>query len=1724
MTPNVYLKCTVTGKHGGETIKTLLDTGNTLREESAINADLHRRLGVGFANRRLGKCGTAKAGTSLAKLGVSNPIILKLPGMKTRITIRPSVVEQLSDQLNLGVGLLTRLGMNTKTTVSFEKGKTTLRIGAEETGLIQEIKAEPERGRGQERDMGTPRDREGSRPERPGLAICAVTTRCKANSLTFAKMTLPPEYHSKTVLVEHEERDGLEVVGAVYKGQGGINRIAILNTGPKDLIIHPGTRLGKLEVQKVHKRTIQEQESLRRLERAEREAGPARGEDTPEIAAHKAQILKDLKIDENPMLQKNPEIRGRLEEMINRYWRVFGEPDMSTGLTDLAEFKIKLKEGACPQRAQVRPLNPLRMESLRNQMKIWQDEGVIEEAESPWASALVPAKKKGGLIRWAIDYRKLNEVTVADSYPLPSIEMNLERLAGSKVFSALDAAAAYNVIPVAKESRPLLAFITPMGLFTYKRMPFGPKNSGAVYARFIEGLLDGLKSDRVIAYLDDVLCFTKTMDEHLEVLDRVLFMHERAGIKLRPLKTKLFEERTEYLGFEVSQEGVAMQKGYIDRIMDWPVPTTVKELATFLGFVGYYRAFIREFSELTHEMNAQRKEKELKWTETMQRDFEILKKKFEERPIRSYPRYDLPDEFQLTTDFSAKAIGGVLSQEQGGQERLLGCAARKCTPYEQNYPSVKGELAALMYCCRKWEHLLRYRKFIVNTDSQALKYLRNLKCPTGIWFRWLEELSSYDFEVRHRPGKENVNADALSRSDHHPEPTPEEVAEQEREFGPQLLRAIQELEEGEQEREIKREAPGMQMMHRVGEELSREALEETQRGDEILGQVRTWVERGRRPDKATLRRGDDDLRIYHQLFESLQMRDGLLYFKVRMNSQAGEEVWRVVLPREKAGIAFEWAHKHPTAGHFGVTATNRRATSRFYYPGMTLDLKRMVRSCDRCIAKQTRIDTHAGVHRPVATGAIGQEVFIDLIGPLPVTPENLKYALTVEDGFTRHVSIYPLPNKSAPTVARALVEKYFTVHGIPAVVKSDNGREFVNAIMQEVSDRLQLTLKTSPVYNPHSNQVERFHRTLNQMMRVFEQREDVNWPLALPCIMMAYNTKVHQTTGVTPYFATFGREMRLPIDLVVKPPEPEGRAMSQVVDETTARFRKIYQFMRNNQEAAIRRAASAYKNKILNLKAGDLVWYLCPRQVPGKPRKLTDSWLGPYRVVGKANDVVWKIKPHTYDGPAIMVHEQRLLPCTDPEAKNRIPIRLQLDDEGDELGEEIRPPGREGDDARDELGIPVALQAPLADMADLMPPSWGDGAPASPGGDPEGTPDVPEMNADNNDPIDPGHGIPDNNNLQNAEYETPHVSEDEGHDNLQNAEYGAPHVPDLLDPDISGSQGSGDELMGHESDPQAIEEQIEPHPDPPEVEDDIMGDGEELPPLPETPTRISKRRRAEPAEGEERPSRRQRVPVTVPPTPPGVRTRIPPTKGQIRVEVPPTPPKVREQQRKKRVLSPDGSESEPIASGSGTKPKGRANTKKTKPRTAWQQAVRGGPLSSDDELMEHISSLKEVEILIDKDSDEPKRGTPGSAAWDLWAAAPVTIPQGGTAKVPLKLKLAIPEGYWLLLLGRSGLASKGITVQGGVIDGDFREEIKCLLSNQSGETFKVQRGQRVCQAVLLPRLDAKFTRVDTLPEPETSHQGFGSTGSFERDAGVDAGDMEFSHTEPDDSGRPPDSL
>ena len=239
--------------------------------------------------------------------------------------------------------------------------------------------------------------------------------------------------------------------------------------------------------------------------------------------------------------------------------------------------------------------------------------------------------------------------------------------------------------------------------------------------------------------------------------------------------------------------------------------------------------------------------------------------------------------------------------------------------------------------------------------------------------------------------------------------------------------------------------------------------------------------------------------------DCLEIHDDVLYMtKVANTTQ--DRVLRTVIPEKLKSAVFHWSHCHLSSGHFGTIATTLRAAKTFYYPGMVGDLRRKTRICPTCLVKRQKVKLFEGTHVPRNPGFPGECISVDLVGPLPISVKGEKYILTIQDEFTRFVKAYPLKNKEAMTVARVLVDNYLSTFGMPHTIHSDNGKEFSNHVWNNICDRLMIRKTFTPPYNPHSNMVERFHRSLNQLFRVFLEREDTNWPRYLGAATLAYNT------------------------------------------------------------------------------------------------------------------------------------------------------------------------------------------------------------------------------------------------------------------------------------------------------------------------------------------------------------------------------------------------------------------------------------------------------------------------------------------------------------------------------------------------------------------------------------------------------------------------------------------
>ena len=980
------------------------------------------------------------------------------------------------------------------------------------------------------------------------------------------------------------------------------------------------------------------------------------------------EIWTQLQLEENEVLNSKPKVKEGVRELVKEFVDIFASEAEPFGHTTREKITIKLKEGTKPFKSRVRPLNPQMKKALKDQVDKWMAEGIIRPSRSPWGSPVVLVLKKTGDIRVCVDYRVLNSYTESDAYPLPRISETLEQLSGKRIFSTIDAAAAYHCLEVAEESVPLTAFVTPFGLYEFLRMPFGLHGAVPAYSRFIGGTLEDSGTEDSQAYLDDVLTGTVDEETHLAELGRMFKLHQDNGIKINAKKTDLFRKKVVYLGHQVSEQGIEMVDSYVEKIVNWPVPKTIKELNSLLGFFGYYQRFIVDYSMLTAEMNAQRKKTQLEWTRDMDRKFKILKGEFKKAPIRAYPRYDGVEPFQLTTDFSKENVAAILSQVQEGQERLIAACGRKTTTFEANYGSVKGEVCAIIFGLRKFSHILRGNQFIINTDSAAMKSWRSMKTTPGIFTRWLEELSGYDFVVKHRAGKLNRNADALSRSEHLEPATKEE-----------------EFEEAE-------------YICRFNEasELDRPKLLAAQHKDPVLNLVRKWIKEEKRPSLNEVRGMSEEVHRYRLELPGLRIEpDGLLTYPYGINEESMQRV-RALVPRRLKGEVFKYTHEHPSAGHWGSLATVRRAKLYFFWPGMANDLREMVKNCTRCVAKDQKTNTHSGVHHPNRSSYPMEKLSIDLVGPLPEASGGYKYLLTTEDVFTRYVTATPIRNKEAVTVAKALMDNYVCVYGCPEQIISDNGKEFANEIFTQLLQEMRIRKSMTPVYNAQSSKVERFHRSVNQYLRVYLDKEDPGWLKLIPALCLAYNTKVHESTQVTPFKAFFGREARVPIDVIVELPQQEKMTMNQHVRDMKSRLQVMYKVMRSNEETVIKRNSRLYEGKVLKVPIDGLVWWYCPRLAPGKPGKLQSKWLGPYRLVEKISATLMRIKPAHTVGEVITVHASRLKPYHGNEY-GRVPAKVDFDDEGDEEAEVIRAPHMAEPIS---LAVPVVVTQPEAEILD----------------------------------------------------------------------------------------------------------------------------------------------------------------------------------------------------------------------------------------------------------------------------------------------------------------------------------------------------------------------------------------------------------------------------------------
>jgi hypothetical protein len=409
---------------------------------------------------------------------------------------------------------------------------------------------------------------------------------------------------------------------------------------------------------------------------------------------------------------------------------------------------------------------PAELEATKKYILENLDKKFIEASQSPFAAPVLFVQKPNGGLRFCVDYRKLNQLTKKDRYPLPLIDETLQRLSKAKIFTKLNIQQAFHRIRMDPQSEELTTFRTRYGSYKYKVMPFGLTNGPATYQRYMNDILFEWLDEFCSAYVDDILIYSNSEEEHQEHVNKVLQRLQKAGLQADIDKSEFHVTTTKYLGFIISTDGIRVDPSKIEAIQKWQPPGTVKGVQSFLGFCNFYRRFIRNYGRVARPLSQlTRKDISFNWTEKCQEAFDTLKKALINAPVLKYFSYGR--KHMLETDASDGVTAAVLSEQDPETEAWHPVAfySKTMAPAECNYPIHDKELLAIIRAFEEWraELIGEEDKLGVYSDHKALEYFMSTKQLSARQVRWAEYLSQFFFEVRFRAGKKNERADALTR-------------------------------------------------------------------------------------------------------------------------------------------------------------------------------------------------------------------------------------------------------------------------------------------------------------------------------------------------------------------------------------------------------------------------------------------------------------------------------------------------------------------------------------------------------------------------------------------------------------------------------------------------------------------------------------------------------------------------------------------------------------------------------------------------------------------------------------------------------------------------------------------------------------------------------------------------------------------------------------------------
>ncbi|GJV88322.1 reverse transcriptase domain-containing protein [Tanacetum coccineum] len=676
---------------------------------------------------------------------------------------------------------------------------------------------------------------------------------------------------------------------------------------------------------------------------------------------------------------------------------------------EFCTHKILMEEDYAPAVQHQRRVNPKIHDVIKKEVEKLLEAGLIYPiSDSPWVSPIHCVPKKGGMTvvvneeneliptrlvtgwRVCIDYRKLNEATRKDHFPLPFMDQMLERLAGNEYYCFLDGFSGYFQIPIDPRDQEKTTFTCPYGTFAYRRMPFGLCNAPGTFQRCMLAIFHDMVEKTMEVFMDDFSVFGNSFQNCLSRLDHMLQRCEDTNLSLNWEKSHFMVKEGIVLGHKISKKGIEVDKAKIDVIAKLPHPTTVKGIRSFLGHAGFYRRFIQDFSKISRPMtHLLEKNTPFIFSDDCIRAFQTLKDRLTEAPILIAPNWDLP--FELMCDASDFAIGAVLGQRHEKHFRPIHYASKTLIEAQTNYTTTEKELLAIVYAFEKFRSYLIMNKSIVHTDHSALKYLFAKKDAKARLLRWVLLLQEFDFKVIDTKGAENLAADHLSRLENPYENVndPKEINES---FPLETLNMV------------------------------------TFRGDSRT----PWF-----ADFANYHAGRFIVKGMSTQQKNKFFKDVKHYFwdDPFLFKICADQVIRRCVHGNEALEILSACHNGPTGGHHGANLTAKKIfDSGFFWPTIYKDAHEFVKNCDSCQRQGKTSQRDEMPQNSIQVCEIFDIWGIDFMGPFPSSRGN-KYILVAVDYLSKWVEAKALPTNDARVVCKFL-KSLFARFGAPRAIIS----------------------------------------------------------------------------------------------------------------------------------------------------------------------------------------------------------------------------------------------------------------------------------------------------------------------------------------------------------------------------------------------------------------------------------------------------------------------------------------------------------------------------------------------------------------------------------------------------------------------------------------------------------------------------------------------------------------